>query len=77
MGFGSAAVVAGLVVGQALLEALDALGDVTHQVGNLAAAEQQHDDQNDQRPVPDRHRTHETNSFSAERGNSLLNISRH
>jgi hypothetical protein len=41
------------VVGHALLEALDALCHVTHEVGNLAAAEQQHDHQNYQRPVPE------------------------
>src|SRR5690606_36345490 len=42
-----------VLVRHALLEALDALGHVAHQLRNLAAAEQeQHDDQHDQ-PVPD------------------------
>src|SRR3990170_2869860 len=33
-----------LVLGHALLEALDALGDVAHQLGNLAAPEQKHEE---------------------------------
>ena len=51
-------VIAVIVVSHALLEALDALGHVAHQFRNLAAAEhQKHDHQNDQ-PVPNRKRTH-------------------
>jgi len=48
----------GRIVGHALLEALDALGDVTHQIGDLATAEQKHDNQDHQKPVPNRKRTH-------------------
>ena len=42
-----------VLVGHALLEALDALGDVAHQFGNLAATEQQQDDRKDDQPMPD------------------------
>src|SRR5262249_28898095 len=48
----------GLVVLHALLESLDALGDVTHQIRNLAAAEQQQDDCDHHDPVPNAKRTH-------------------
>ena len=40
------------VVGQALLEALDALGHVAHQFGDLAAAEQKQHDHEHNQPVP-------------------------
>ena len=46
------------VVGHALLEGLDALRDVAHQIGNLAAAEQQQDDCDHDDPVPNAKRTH-------------------
>src|SRR5271168_1761917 len=46
------------VVLHALLEGLDALGDVTHQVGNLAATKQQQDDCDHDDPVPNAKRTH-------------------
>jgi hypothetical protein len=52
-----------IVFGDALLEALDALGNIAHQFRNLATTEQQqHDDQNDQ-PVPHAKRTHYANSL--------------
>src|SRR5579863_6563413 len=47
-----------VVVLHALLEGLDALGDVTHQVGNLAATKQQQDDPDHDDPVPNAQRTH-------------------
>src|SRR5580704_5773148 len=47
-----------VVVLHALLEGLDALSDVTHQVGNFAAAEQQQDDSDHDDPVPNAQRTH-------------------
>src|ERR1700682_5481578 len=46
------------VVLHALLEGLDALRDVAHQVGDLAAAEQQQDDCDHDDPVPNAKRTH-------------------
>src|SRR5690606_13884620 len=42
----------GLVLCHPLLEALDALGNVAHDFGDLAAAKQQHDDQQNNDPVP-------------------------
>src|SRR5690606_32811705 len=52
-----------LVIRHALLEALDALGDIAHQFRNLAAAkQQQHHHQNDQ-PMPDAERTHFATPF--------------
>src|SRR6478735_6875313 len=50
------------LVGHALLEGLDALGDVAHQLGNLAASEQQHDDDAHDDPMPDAYATHTINS---------------
>src|SRR5262245_17197293 len=47
-----------LVLGHALLEGLDALRDVTHQLGNLAAPEQQQHDADDDDPVPNTQATH-------------------
>jgi len=47
-----------VIVRHALLEALDALGHVTHQAGNPAATEQQHDDQEHDHPVHQREGTH-------------------
>src|SRR6202035_1757930 len=47
-----------VVVLHALLEGLDALGDVAHQVGNLAATEQEQDDPDHDDPVPNAQRTH-------------------
>ena len=50
-----------VLFGQTLLEAVDALAEVAHQVGDLAAAAKQ--DQGDgaqNQPVPDAERTHET-----------------
>ena len=47
-----------LVVLHALLEGLDALCHVAHQIGNLAAAEQQQDDRDHDDPVPNAKRTH-------------------
>src|SRR6185312_982325 len=47
-----------VVVGHAFLEGLDALSDVAHHVGDLAAAEQQQDPGNHHDPVPDTHGTH-------------------
>ena len=52
----------GLVVGHALLEGLDALRDVAHQLGNLAAPEQQQDHGDHHDPVPDTQRTHRKSS---------------
>src|SRR5262249_54740425 len=46
-------------VGKPLLEAFYALGDIAHQVGNLAASEQENDDQDDDQPVPDAEGTHQ------------------
>src|SRR4029453_15085469 len=40
-----------LLVGHALLEALDALGDVAHQLGDLAAPEQEHEEHKDDQNV--------------------------
>ena len=48
-----------VVVGEPLLEALHALGDVAHQVGNLAPPEKKHDHENDDQPMPDAERTHQ------------------
>src|SRR5277367_3476508 len=48
-----------VVVGQALLERLHALGDVDHEVGNLAlAAEQQERNRTEQHPMPNAKATH-------------------
>src|ERR1700724_3865316 len=47
-----------VIVLHALLEGLDALCDVAHQVRNLAAAEQQQDDCDHDDPVPNAKRTH-------------------
>ena len=47
-----------VVVLHALLEGLDALRDVAHQVRNLAPAEQQQDDCDHDDPVPNAKRTH-------------------
>src|SRR6266478_1057239 len=47
-----------VIVLHALLEGLDTLRDVAHQVGNLAAAEQQQDDCDHDDPVPNAKRTH-------------------
>src|SRR6185437_8380946 len=52
----------GVVLLHALLEGLDALSDVTHQVGHLAAPEQQQDDDDHQHPVPNAKRTHPATS---------------
>lgn len=41
-----------LVVGNAVLEALNPLGDVAHQFGNLAAPEQQYEQQDDNQDLP-------------------------
>src|SRR5205814_10358729 len=41
-----------IVLGHAFLEALDALGDVAHQAGNLAGAKQQHEHEKDKEDVP-------------------------
>src|SRR3990167_7240408 len=49
-----------IIVGHALLERLDALGDISHQRGNPAAAEQQHDHEQNQHPMYKRKRTHFT-----------------
>src|SRR5262249_23815787 len=48
-----------VLVGQALLEALHALGDVAHQIGNLASPEQEDDYEDDDQPVPDAEGTHQ------------------
>src|SRR5271163_95263 len=49
-----------IVIGHALLEGFDALGDVAHHVRNLAApAEHQQKDGADDQPMPDAQRTHE------------------
>src|SRR6476659_9257809 len=50
-----------VIVLHALLEGLDALRDVTHQVGDLAAAEQQQDHCDHDDPVPNAKRTHPAN----------------
>src|SRR5882757_11158312 len=47
-----------VIVLHALLEGLDALRDVAHQIGNLAATEQQQDDCDHDDPVPNAKRTH-------------------
>src|SRR5271166_6707781 len=48
-----------VVVGQAFLERFHALGDVAHEVGNLAlAAEQQERDRAEQHPMPNAKATH-------------------
>ena len=58
-GVGAAGSAAGVVVGHALLEGFDALGDVAHDVGNLAfAAEQQQRHRSEQHPVPNAQTTH-------------------
>ena len=41
-----------VVFRHALFEGLDALGDVTHEVRNLAASKQQQDDDDHEQPVP-------------------------
>src|SRR5262245_38313573 len=51
-----------LVFRHALLERLDALSDVTHQLGDLAASEQQQDHGDHHDPVPDTHGTHRKSS---------------
>src|SRR5690606_14335310 len=43
----------------ALLEGFHALGDVAHDVGDLAAAEQQQHDHQDDNPMPDTAETHD------------------
>src|SRR5262245_56072831 len=48
-----------VALGHLLLEALDALGEVAHQARNLACAEQEHEHENDEKPVPDAAETHE------------------
>jgi hypothetical protein len=47
-----------VILVHALLERLEALRDVAHQVGNLAAAEQQQDDCDHDDPMPNAKRTH-------------------
>src|ERR1700722_13508734 len=47
-----------VVILHALLEGLDTLGDVAHQIRNLATAEQQQDDCDHDDPVPNAKRTH-------------------
>src|SRR5260370_20474082 len=47
-----------VIVLHALLEGLDALRDVAHQIRNLAATEQQQDDCDHHDPVPNAKRTH-------------------
>src|SRR5690606_29507153 len=56
-GFGS------IVFADALLEALDALGNITHQFGDLAAPEQHEHDHKDDQPVPNTKGTHNSNSY--------------
>ena len=48
----------GIII-QPLLEAVDTLGEITHQIGNAATAEQQHDDQDDHQPMREAERTHD------------------
>src|SRR3954468_14779599 len=47
-----------ILVAHALLEGFDALGDIAHHLGDLAAPEQEHDDRADDDPVPDACATH-------------------
>ena len=58
-----------VVLRHALLEGFDALGDVAHDVGNLAlAAEQQQRDRSEQHPVPDAKATHDRHPRLARAG---------
>jgi hypothetical protein len=47
-----------VIVLHALLEGLDALCDIAHQIRNLAATEQQQDDCDHDDPVPNAKRSH-------------------
>ena len=47
-----------VVLGHALLEGFDALRHVAHQIGNLAAPEKHHDEQEHDDPMPNRETTH-------------------
>src|SRR5436309_748181 len=55
-----------LVFLHALLEGLDALGDIAHQLRDLAPAEQQQDDGDDDDPVPNAQAAHGTSSVTAD-----------
>src|SRR3984957_15567475 len=56
------------IVLHALLEGLDALRDVAHQIRNLAATEQQQDDCDHDDPVPNAKRTHPATLQTSEAG---------
>src|SRR3546814_14399016 len=54
-----------IVFRHALLEALDALGDVAHHIGKAPLAEQQQDDHAENEPAPDAQTTHPTSPCAA------------
>src|SRR4051812_46054867 len=63
----------GFVVGHAFLEGFDALGNVAHQLGNLAASEQQQDHGDHHDPVPYTQRTHRK-TLRTERRTAALSV---
>src|SRR5260370_41269711 len=56
-----------VVLGHALLERLDALGEVTHHIGNAALAEHQHHHDDQDQPVPYAERAHGISPHTAQR----------
>src|SRR5437868_3863013 len=67
-----------VLVRQALAEALDALGDIAHQLGNLApTSEEDHHEGSDDEPMPNREGTHSINLCCNGRrsgGPALINV---
>jgi hypothetical protein len=56
-----------VVFGHALLEAFDALGEIAHHVRNLAAAEQQQRDDNNDQPMGQAHDSNPSKCLAARR----------
>src|SRR3546814_12285597 len=65
-----------IVFRHALLEALDALGDVAHHIGKAPLAEQQQDDHAENEPVPDAQTTHRKSPCAAHIGAAVSNCTR-
>src|SRR5258705_13638348 len=64
-----------VIVLHALLEGLDALRDIAHQIGDLAAPEQQQDDCDHDDPVPNAKRTHPPTLQTREAGDPASSLS--
>src|SRR3546814_4057480 len=65
-----------IVFRHALLEALDARGDVAHHIGKAPLAEQQQDDHAENEPVPDAQTTHRKSPCAAHIGAAVSNCTR-